>query len=531
MLKQILSFIIPIVIAWQCVKAENLIYLDRNQKWVLTGVASNDDYTVISCDIVIRNNRAGCMDAHTYDKRNSSIYIYGSFGRKNIIASEFEGNYKPWEMYPGHYEWNYYKKHQKERVAHARFVFPRIPAGVKTIGWHYDGGWADEAAPSDKYRCPAFEVNQIEIINNSNSTPRTGWTERKLTEYWQSHRPAPMEGIYNFIRTSNTQFWGNVRHKLAVKKDGTSYQIIYLHGSNESIWTEGELKGVFSPTTTKGVYHVDQWFLDNKMPSESDFYLEYHERRMTLYDSKSYVETHFMKLFPAYDVDDSDVAPLYPTIPPAKDEPEKEKPRGNGSGFFISSNVVATNHHVIKDADHIEVVIVNNERVSSYKAKVLCVDKTNDIALLQIDDNDFKNYNSLPYEIMQSTIDVGSRIFTMGFPMANAMGREIKVTDGIISSKTGYEDDVAMYQITAPIQPGNSGGPMFNPDGFLTGITSSGIPGAQNVGYAIKSIYLNNLIDSAPIKVKNISNNVLKGKDLTEQIKIIKPYVVLILIY
>lgn len=512
------------------VQAGEIIFQDKKQKWELTGVQSNDDFTVIMCDITFLNNSAGCMDAHTYDKRGSSIYIYGSFGRKNLIESQFEGHYKAWEMYPGHLEWNYYRAFQKGQVAHAKFFFARVPAGITTIGWHFDGGWADESAPSDKYRTPCFDASSIKLIGNTNPTPQTGWTERKLKDYWQEHRPSPMEGIFNFISTSNTRYWGPMRHRLAVKKDGDSYQLIYLHGSNESIWTEGELKGVFTPTSTKGVYHVDQWYMDNKMLSNADFYLEYNARKMTLYDSRSYVETHFMKLFPAYDVDESDVSPLYPSVPPAQAEKE-EKPKGNGSGFFISGDVVATNCHVVIDAKRIEVIISNDNQVSTYKAKVLCQDKTNDIALLQIEDTNFKAFTSLPYELMQSTIDVGSKVFTMGYPMANIMGQEIKITDGIISSKTGYEGDVVMYQISAPIQPGNSGGPMFNQEGNLTGITSAGIPGAQNVGYAIKSGYLNNLIDSAPIKIQSISRNTLKGKDLTEQIKEIKPYVALILIY
>jgi hypothetical protein len=90
------------------------------------------------------------MDAHTYDKKNSSIYIYGDFGRKNIATSVFEGDYEPWEMYPGHYEWNYFRKRQQGKVAHAVFYFPRIPAGVTEICWHFDGGWADEHSPADE---------------------------------------------------------------------------------------------------------------------------------------------------------------------------------------------------------------------------------------------------------------------------------------------------------------------------------------------------------------------------------------------
>ena len=433
-------------------------------------------------------------------------------------------------MYPGHEEWNYFAKRQKGKVAHAIFYFPRIPAGVKAIGWHYDGGWADESAPSDKYRCPKFEVNPIELKHNVNPTPQTGWSERKLKEYWSEHRPAPMEGIFNFLSTSNSVYWGNSRHRLAVKKDGDQYQVIYLHGSNETIWSEGELKGIFSPTTSKGIYKVDKWYIDNKMLSSGDLYIEYDARKMTIYDNVAYVETHFMKLYPAYDVDESDVSPLYPKNPPATTQ-DTTKVKGNGSGFFVSSNIIATNYHVVNGAKRIDVVLSTENKVETYKAKVLCVDKVNDLALIQIDDTKFSPHLSLPYNILKTAVDVGSSIYTMGYPMASIMGQEIKITDGIISSKTGYDGDVVTYQISAPIQPGNSGGPMFSKKGDLIGITSSGIPGADNVGYAIKSGYLYNLMDAAPITIKNISRGQASGKDLPEQIKLFTPYVALILIY
>lgn len=88
-----------------------------------------------------------------------------------------------------------------------------------------------------------------------------------------------------------------------------------------------------------------------------------------------------------------------------------------------------------------------------------------------------------------------------------------------------------MYQITAPIQPGNSGGALFDKKGNLVGITNAGVPGAENVGYAIKSSYLLNLIDSAPINI-----NVQTGQDTAEQelsslVKKLAPYVVYIKVY
>lgn len=433
-------------------------------------------------------------------------------------------------MYPGHFMWNYFKGMQKNKVAHAIFYFPRVPAGVSVIGWHFDGGWADESAPSDKYHTPCFEVKRIAIVNNGNSTPQTGWSERKLKEYWSEHRLAPMEGIFDFLSITNSVYWGNVHHRLAIKKDGEQYQLIYLHGSNENVWNEGELKAVFSPTTSKGIYKVDKWFLENKMLATSDLYIEYNARKMTVYDNTAHVETQFMKLFPAYDVDESDISPLYPQGPPptAKDTATL---KGNGSGFFVSSDILATNYHVVDGANRIDIVISTSSRVETYRAKVLCVDKVNDLALIQIDDNRFSPLLTLPYNIPARSVDVGTSIYTMGYPMADIMGQEIKITDGIISSKTGYNGDVVTYQISAPIHPGNSGGPMFTKGGDLIGITSSGIPGAENVGYAIKSGYLQNLIDAAPIKIKDISHSQASGMDLPEQVKLFTPYVALILIY
>ena len=127
--------------------------------------------------------------------------------------------------------------------------------------------------------------------------------------------------------------------------------------------------------------------------------------------------------------------------------------------------------------------------------------------------------------------DVGTSVFAMGYPLSSVMGKEVKITDGIISSKTGYEDDVATYQISAPIQPGNSGGALFDKKGNLVGITNAGITSADNVGYAIKSSYLLNLIDSAPITIELPKGEDLAHKELTDIIKLYTPYVALIKVY
>ena len=105
------------------------------------------------------------------------------------------------------------------------------------------------------------------------------------------------------------------------------------------------------------------------------------------------------------------------------------------------------------------------------------------------------------------------------------MGDEIKLTTGVVSSRTGFQGDVSLYQISAPIQPGNSGGPLFDSKGNIIGIVSAKHRGAENVGYAIKASYLKNLIES--VMSTNIlpQNNKISGFNLSGKVKSVKNYV------
>ncbi|MEZ7938527.1 MAG: trypsin-like peptidase domain-containing protein, partial [Schleiferiaceae bacterium] len=95
-------------------------------------------------------------------------------------------------------------------------------------------------------------------------------------------------------------------------------------------------------------------------------------------------------------------------------------------------------------------------------------------------------------------------MFVLGFPYAlSLLGSEVKLTDGKISSQSGFQGYSKTYQISAPIQPGNSGGPLFNDDGDVIGVVSSKFTEGENVGYAIKSDYLLNLLESNNINYNN----------------------------
>ena len=110
------------------------------------------------------------------------------------------------------------------------------------------------------------------------------------------------------------------------------------------------------------------------------------------------------------------------------------------------------------------------------------------------------------------------------------MGKDIKFTNGRISSKTGYQGNVSTYQSTTPIQAGNSGGPLFDYDGNFLGINSSGLGKdiTDNVSYTIKTSYLINLINVLPKKIGLPKTNSLLNLSTTEKIKILSKHVVLI---
>ena len=132
---------------------------------------------------------------------------------------------------------------------------------------------------------------------------------------------------------------------------------------------------------------------------------------------------------------------------------------------------------------------------------------------------------NIPYMVKTTTSDVGEDVFVLGYPLTSTMGEEIKLTTGVVSSKTGYQGDVSIYQISAPIQPGNSGGPLFDENGDVIGIVSAKHNGAENVGYAIKASYLRNLMESAiSTNILPQTNKVANNK-LSDKVKVLKNFV------
>lgn len=203
-----------------------------------------------------------------------------------------------------------------------------------------------------------------------------------------------------------------------------------------------------------------------------------------------------------------------------------------GSCFAMSKDgYFGTNNHVIKKTKNIEITLFENKVQHSYKASIVSQDENNDVAILKISDTSFKGFDSIPYKLGDAQ-SMGERVFTIGYPMTTIMGSNMKYTDGSISSLTGIKDDVRFYQISVPVQPGNSGGPLFTYDGLMIGITTSEINSKkigidfQNVNYAIKSSYMINLIKMLPEtpEIINVRDSKLTKTDV-ELINLYQKYI------
>jgi S1-C subfamily serine protease len=176
----------------------------------------------------------------------------------------------------------------------------------------------------------------------------------------------------------------------------------------------------------------------------------------------------------------------------------------SGTGFFVSSSgYFLTNYHVIRGATKVKIKV--NEVVLD--SRVVTVDAVNDVAVLKADDK-FADYNAIvgatSFQWLalkgSGTVSLGDDVFTIGFPNPELQGVAPKLTKGTVSATSGVADDPRLFQVSIPVQPGNSGGPLVDESGHAVGIVNASLSAAmmlrtsgalpQNVNYAIKSAYI-----------------------------------------
>jgi S1-C subfamily serine protease len=212
-------------------------------------------------------------------------------------------------------------------------------------------------------------------------------------------------------------------------------------------------------------------------------------------------------------------------------EAEAEK---SGTGFFITDDgFLLSCYHVVANTTHI---MVNTED-DLYSAEVVSSDPANDVVLLKVEGS----FHSLPF-VSNPNVKLGDSIFTIGFPLISLQGVEPKLTKGEISSLTGLQDDPRAFQVSAAVQPGNSGGPLVDEYGNVVGIIAARISDEaaiqfsgmipQNVNYAVKSSCAQAMLNSTPdLPVKLKKPYLAKERKFADVVQEAQEAVVLILAY
>lgn len=160
--------------------------------------------------------------------------------------------------------------------------------------------------------------------------------------------------------------------------------------------------------------------------------------------------------------------------------------QSSGSGFYVNSGGhIVTNHHVINGCSNIRIQPGNES------AEVVAINETVDLAILKSKStSDYARFSNKP-------IEIGEAVIVAGFPYRGELSSGISVTTGTVSALAGPKDDTRLIQITAPVQPGNSGGPLLDSSGNVTAIVVGKLNSfyfaqkyrdiPQNINFAIRS--------------------------------------------
>jgi S1-C subfamily serine protease len=177
-----------------------------------------------------------------------------------------------------------------------------------------------------------------------------------------------------------------------------------------------------------------------------------------------------------------------------------ESPR-SGSGFAVSPGVVVTNAHVVERCRGLRVLRGDQAR----GGRVLAIDREQDLAAVQ---TDLPVPAALPLRAGPA-LRLGESVVAFGFPLVGALSREGNLTTGNVSALAGLRDDAGYLQITAPVQPGNSGGPLLDEGGNVIGVITAKLDAVaiakrtgdipQNVNFAVNGQRLERFLQDARI--------------------------------
>ncbi|GAB2459009.1 hypothetical protein GCM10011375_08590 [Hymenobacter qilianensis] len=201
----------------------------------------------------------------------------------------------------------------------------------------------------------------------------------------------------------------------------------------------------------------------------------------------------------------------------------------SGTGFALTTDgYLVTSYHVIQGADS---VLIESRDRQRFRAEPVFSDVAHDLAILRITDPKFNGFGRLPYSFKRGLAELGERVYTLGYPR-----EDLVFNDGSLSARSGFEGDTGFYQISIPVNPGNSGGPLLDDRGNLIGIISGRQMDVQSAAFATKSSYLMRLVDSLatakPAQPYNLPRfNQLTGNTRPQQLRKLQDFVFVVKVY
>jgi len=212
---------------------------------------------------------------------------------------------------------------------------------------------------------------------------------------------------------------------------------------------------------------------------------------------------------------------------------QSDSPIASGTGFFITDDgYLISNYHVVKDAMKVRLLT----SAGLIDAKVVQVDAANDLALLKTDGR----FSSLPVAASRG-VKLGGTVATVGFPNIGLQGFSPKLAKGEIASLSGAVDDARYFQISVPVQPGNSGGALVDEHGNVVGVVSAKLDASaalaasgalpENVNYAVKSSFLLSFLESVPAVSAKLKEPVTADRKFEDVVKSAQDAAVLVLVY
>jgi len=218
---------------------------------------------------------------------------------------------------------------------------------------------------------------------------------------------------------------------------------------------------------------------------------------------------------------------------------EEQSPQsGTGSGFFVSKmGHVITNAHVVNGCNRVTVGDNANKQVS---AEVINTDSSNDLALLKLSSLEMTSADSksliqklsivvVPLAskglLRSEDVRLGEKVLVAGYPFGDIFSNTIKVTTGVVSATRGAGDDSGQFQLDAAVQPGNSGGPIYDSGGNIVGVVISQLDKLkvakaigslpENVNFGIKASTVRQFLISSGLPSKKAEQTEEKS---TEQL-------------